>query len=193
MKVNKLALAILMIIIIAIGNISYGANTSKVNNSMNKANSSNNTKNTTSKSTRNIEDEDVAEGIESLKIEGAEISPEFNTEKYEYTVKYIGEETSLPIEITTTESYYETEVIGNNNLKEGENLITILVSEHNGDNVATYQLTVNKSLIDEEAKAKEEQAKKQELQKNIAIIISCIAGTIALLIIIIAIIRKIRN
>ena len=110
-----------------------------------------------------------------------------------YTVKYIGEETSLPIEITTTESYYETEVIGNNNLKEGENLITILVSEHNGDNVATYQLIVNKSLVDEEAKAKEEQAKKQELQKNIAIIISCIAGTIALLIIIIAIIRKIRN
>ncbi len=188
MKINKLAVAIIMIIIITIGNISYGANTST-----NKTNVSNSTKSTTSKSTRNIEDEDMPEGIESLKIEGAEISPEFNTEKYEYTVKYIGEETSLPIEATTTESYYETEVIGNNNLKEGENLITILVSEHNGDNVATYQLTVNKSLVDEEVKVKEEQTKKQELQKNIATVISCIAGTIALLIIIIAIIRKIKN
>ncbi len=188
MKISKLAVAILMIVIIIIGNMSYGANTSK-----NTTNTSNSTKNATSKSEKNADDEDVVDGLESIKIEGAEISPEFSTEKYEYTVKYIGEDTKLQIETTTTEAYYETEIIGNKNLKEGENLITILVSEPNGNNVATYQLTVNKSLVDEKATVKEGQDKKQEQQKIIAIIISCIAGTIALLIIIIAIVRKIRN
>lgn len=188
MKINKLVIAILTIMIITIGNMSYGANTTK-----NTTNTSNSTKNTTSKSEKNAEDEDVVDGLESIKIEGAEISPEFSTEKYEYTVKYIGKDTTLQIETTTTEAYYETEIIGNKNLKEGENLITILVSEPNGNNVATYQLTVNKSLVDEEAIKKEEMAKKQEKQKNIAIIISAIAATIALLIIIIAIIKKMSN
>lgn len=188
MKINKLVIAILTIMIITIGNISYGANTTK--NTTNNTNS----KNTTNTSnTKNVQEEEKEDGLASLKIEGAELSPEFDTNKYDYTLKYIGEDTKLQIETIATESYYEVEIIGNKNLKEGENLITILVSDSDGENVATYQLTVNKSLVDEEAIKKEEMAKKQEKQKNIAIIISAIAGTIALLIIIIAIIKKMSN
>lgn len=191
MKINKLVVAILMIVIITIGNTSYGANTSKntTNSSTNKASSSNSTRNTTSKSEKNTDDEDVVDGLESIKIEGAEISPEFKTDEYNYTVKYIGKEESLQIETIATESYYEVQVIGNNNLKEGENLITILVSDTNGKNVATYQVTVNKSLVDEEAIVKEETQKK-EIQKNIIIASSCVIGAIIVLIIIIVIIKK---
>lgn len=186
MKINKLASVILVInlMITIIGNISYGANTT------NSTNSSKTTKASNTSNTAKIQDkDDEEEGLESLKIEGAEISPEFKTDEYNYTVKYIGEDKKLQIEAIATETYYEVEITGNKDLKEGENLITILVSDTNGKNVATYQLTVNKSLVDEEAIAKEE-AKNQEIQKNIAIIISCVVGAIIVLIIIIVIVKK---
>ena len=184
MKINKLAVAILVIILMItiIGNISYGANTT------NSINSSKTTKASNTSNTSKIQDEED-EGLESLKIEGVEISPGFKTDEYNYTVKYIGEDKKLQIEAIATETYYEVEITGNKDLKEGENLITILVSDTNGKNVATYQLTVNKSLVDEEAIAKEE-AKNQEIQKNIAIIISCVVGAIIVLIIIIVIVKK---
>lgn len=184
MKINKLAVAILVIILMItiIGNISYGANTT------NSTNSSKTTKASNTSNTSKIQDEED-EGLESLKIEGVEISPEFKTDEYNYTVKYIGEDKKLQIEAIATETYYEVEITGNKDLKEGENLITILVSDTNGKNVATYQLTVNKNLVDEEAIAKEE-AKNQEIQKNIAIIISCVVGAIIVLIIIIVIVKK---
>ena len=60
----------------------------------------------------------------------------------------------LEIEAQPTEEGYVIEVIGNENLQEGENFITILVSEEDGANIATYQITVNKSLVDDEAMAK---------------------------------------
>lgn len=179
MKKNIIIVPILIILMITIiGNISYGANT---------------TNKSTTKNTANAKIENTEDGLESLKIEGAEISPEFKTDTYYYKIKYIGEDTKLQIEETTTEPHYEVEIIGNEDLKEGENLITILVSNANGKNVATYQLEVNKSLVDEEAKLEEGVANKQEKQKNIAIIISCVAGAIALLIIIITIVKKIAR
>ena len=77
----------------------------------------------------------------------------------------MGEETKLNIETKTTDPYYEVEVIGNDELVEGENVITILVSDPDGENIATYQVIVNKTLIDEEALIKEEAARQEETQK----------------------------
>ena len=133
------------------------------------------------------------EGLSSLKIGDLELSPAFSTNVYEYTVKYIGEGKELNVDAVATNSDYIVEVTGNDNLQEGENVVTILVTDDNGDNVATYQVTVNKSLVDEEAIAREkEEAKKQEEQKKM-IIIGVAVGVIVLIIVIAIIVSHRRK
>lgn len=112
-------------------------------------------------------------GLAELTIENVTLNPTFSVDVYEYTAKYIGEETKLNITAKATDAYCTTEVTGNEDLKEGENLITILVTDPDGENVATYQITLNKSLVDEEAIAKENQ-EKEDKKKKLIIICSCV-------------------
>lgn len=130
------------------------------------------------------------EGLASLSIQNIELSPKFETNVYEYTAKYIGKDTSLQIEADPTNEEYQVEIVGNEDLKEGENLITILVSDSDGNNVATYQITVNKSLVDEEALARE-QAEQEQRQRMI--IGAVIAVVVVIAIIVFVIIRRRRN
>lgn len=143
--------------------------------------------NDTEKEANKIEEK---KGLVELKIDKLNLVPEFKTDVYEYKVEYIGENTILDIEAKPASENYVVEITGNENLQEGENIITILVSEKNGDNVATYQITVNKSLVDEEAIAREENQKKDE-QKKIIMGVAIAVGI--LLIIVFIIIRKRRN
>lgn len=126
-------------------------------------------------------------GLAELKINNLELAPTFKTNIYEYTVKYIGEDTKLNIETKTTEEDYEVEVIGNHNLEEGENIITLLVTKKDGENIATYQVKVEKSLVDKDAIAKEEIEKKEKMQKAI------VGSTIAIVMIVIIVIVIIRR
>ena len=130
------------------------------------------------------------EGLASLSIQNIELSPKFETNVYEYTAKYIGEDTTVQIEANPTNEEYLVEIVGNEDLKEGENLITILVSDSDGNNVATYQITVNKSLVDEEALARE-QAEQEQRQRMI--IGAAIAVVVVIAIIVFVIIRRRRN
>lgn len=132
--------------------------------------------------------EKVEEGLSELKVENLELTPKFATNVYEYSTKYIGEKTTLDIQAIVTEPTYTAEIVGNENLKEGENVVTILVSDKDGKNVATYQININKSKIDEEAIAKQEEERKQQEQKKL-LLIGGIAGGVILLIIIILIIK----
>lgn len=131
--------------------------------------------------------EDLGNGLEKLTIGSLKLSPEFKTNVYEYTVKYIGDSTKLEVQAIPTDEKYEVEIVGNDNLQEGENFVTILVSEANGNNIATYQIKVNKSLVDEEAIAREEKEKKQRQQMIIlgtaGIIVAVAIVTIAAIII----------
>ena len=140
--------------------------------------------------TESVQEQYSGDGLASLEIEKLELSPKFDTTIHEYTVKYIGEKDKLDINVTTTDPYYTTEITGNEELKEGENIINILVSDPDGKNVATYQITVNKSLVDEKALADEKQ---KEEQKNQRIIIGSIIGIVVILIIIIVIVVKRRR
>lgn len=115
------------------------------------------------KNSTKIDNQDGSKGLSELKIEGLTLEPEFSTNTYEYTTKYIGEDTKLNISAVATDSKFVVEVTGNEELKEGENIITILVSDSDGENVATYQVIVNKSLVDEEAVQKEQAEKKRKL------------------------------
>lgn len=108
--------------------------------------SSNTTVGTTTSQTTSEEEGD---GLDSLRIGDLDLSPKFSTNVYEYTAKYVGQETSLSVQAVATDASYKVEVTGNQDLKEGDNLITIVVSDANGENVATYQVTLNKSTAQE--------------------------------------------
>ena len=138
----------------------------------------------------NLEEPEDADGLSTLKIKNLDLSPEFKTDIYEYTAKYIGENTKLEIETIPTSENYKVEVIGNEDIQEGENIITVLVSEKNGDNVATYQITLNKSLVDEEAIAREEAEKQAKQQKTI---IGIVVAVVILIAIIVWIVVKRKN
>ena len=145
--------------------------------------------NVTREGTKDEEDQteentETVNGLSNITIGDLELNPSFSPDVYEYTVDYIGEDTSLDIQAVATDPSYTVEVLGNEELKEGENTITILVTDGEGNNVATYQLTVNKSLVDEEALAREEAERQQQEQRRMLMI----AGGIILLIIIIVII-----
>ena len=138
------------------------------------------------------EQTEIINGLSNIKIGDLELTPSFKTDVYEYTVKYIGEDTSLDIQTVATDPSYTVEILGNEELKEGENTITILVSDSEGNNVATYQLTVNKSLVDEEALAREEQEKQQQEQRRMLIIAGGIIALILIIVVIIVVKRR-RN
>ena len=145
------------------------------------------------KDTHEILDTEEIGGLATLKIDNLSLSPDFKTDRYEYVATYIGEDTKFNIETIPTKENYLVEVTGNKNLQEGENIITILVSEKNGDNVATYQITVNKSSIDEEAIAKEEIAKKEKQQDNIIKIVAVVVIVVAIIIILMIRHKKNQN
>ncbi len=136
--------------------------------------------------------EKVEEGLSELKVEDLELTPKFTTNVFEYSTKYIGEKTTLDIQAIVTEPTYTAEIVGNEDIKEGENVVTILVSDKNGKNVATYQININKSKIDEEAIAKQEEQRNQDEQKKL-LLVGGIAGGIILLIIIILVIKHQRS
>ena len=135
---------------------------------------------------------EIINGLSNITIGDLELSPAFKKDVYEYTVQYIGENTSLDIQAVPTDPDYTVEILGNEDLKEGENIITILVADGEGNNVATYQLTVNKSLVDEEALAKEEEEKQQQEQRKMFMIAGGIIALILIIVIIIVIKRR-RN
>ncbi len=87
----------------------------------------------------------IGEGLESLNIEGIELDKEFDTNVYEYEASYEGDSTELKIDVETTKSVYNTEIVGNTEIEEGENVVTILVTDDKGLNVATYQIIVEKA------------------------------------------------
>jgi len=55
-----------------------------------------------------------------------------------------------PVEPTTNDENATVEVLGNKNLKDGENVITILVKSSKTNETTTYQITVDKKIAQEE-------------------------------------------
>ena len=90
-------------------------------------------------------------GLSSLIIKNFSLSPKFDTETYEYTLGLREDLESLEIEAKANYSDAIIEIIGNENLKDGENIITILVSNTETEEYATYQIIVNKNTQSEVA------------------------------------------
>ena len=128
-------------------------------------------------------------GLKTLNIEGITLNPEFSTNVYEYTAKLTENKENLEVNTVATESNATIEITGNENLKEGENVITILVTNEAGDKTAAYQITVEKNVVDQEALAKQQDIERLEKQRK-TILIGGIAVLILLIVIAVIIIRN---
>lgn len=109
-------------------------------------------------------------GIKEIKIDGANLTPSFSQSVYSYNVDVPSGTKKLDIETETTSEDIEVEVAGNENLKEGENVITLLVHNKKNDATATYQINakvenqkIDLSTVNNELKDAESNAKKQAL------------------------------
>lgn len=90
------------------------------------------------------EEETTGNGLvlSTLTLDGYELTPNFSSDIYEYTLNiYDSSVTNINIDATSNVEDAVIEIAGNNDLKLGENVITILVTS--GENVTTYQIVVN--------------------------------------------------
>jgi len=76
-----------------------------------------------------------------------------------YTDVTFGFNTAVTV---ATEANSNITITGNENLKNGENIITILVTNETGDKTATYQITVNKDIETKDNTIAEEQERIQQ-------------------------------
>lgn len=83
-------------------------------------------------------------GLSELSIDGYTLSPEFNKGIYEYKLDIEDSSiTSLNVNAKSDEENAVIDISGNDELKLGENIITILVKSEDGEDVVTYQIVVN--------------------------------------------------
>lgn len=127
--------------------------------------------------------------LSELEVKNIKLSPEFSPDIYEYNIILTDELDKLDITAVSEKKDATIEILGNENLVMGENLITILVKD-NDKEVSTYQLIVNKKQAlpnnQEEISETLEQNTTWSNKKKIIVIaliaITCIAGITALII-----------
>lgn len=88
-------------------------------------------------------------GLSALSIKGLTIKPSFKVGTYEYTVELTEDLTSLEIQAKANEENATVEITGNENLQQGENVITVLAKSKKTDEVVTYQIIVNKNVVEQ--------------------------------------------
>lgn len=128
-------------------------------------------------------------GLKDLKVEGMELTPEFNTDTYSYTVQLTEDKSSLGLTTIATDEKASIEVNGNEDLKDGENIITIIVKDETGEKTVTYQITVNKTVSNNEKTEATVQNINNSKKKKILILV-CGVIFIILIIVIIMVIKK---
>ena len=105
-------------------------------------------------------------GITDLKIKNYKLSPDFDNEKYQYTVDVTEDVTELDIEVETSGDNIETDIVGNKDLQKGNNIITILSHNTKTNETKTYQITayVGNKKRDLEAANKEIDAAQKDIR-----------------------------
>ena len=125
-------------------------------------------------------------GLESLNIEGVTLDPSFDPSTYTYNVTIKDDSiTSLNVNAIATDENATVEIVGNENLQPGENIVTIIITSENGEDIRVYQIFVTKTT--------EEVAEVPEENNNMQmwyIIGGSVAGVLILLIIILIVVKK---
>lgn len=87
------------------------------------------------------EEKSSNKNLASLSVEGVELSPAFNKETTQYTGTASENVTKLEIKATAEDSKAKVEILDNDNLKGGDNIIKIKITAED-DTVRTYILTI---------------------------------------------------
>ncbi len=84
--------------------------------------------------------------LTKLEIPGVTLSPAFSPNIYQYTIELEPNSSVTDFAIQTEANLKDAtvEIIGNSNFKEGENVITILVTSSDKSEKSSYQIIVNK-------------------------------------------------
>lgn len=125
--------------------------------------------------------EETVFGLTSLKIKDANI--EFKPDIYNYSINIQSDVDILEIQATASEEDATVEITGNEGLKEGENIITIMVSSKDGEKNATYQIKATKK----------EEKTSENVQSNFKIYIYAGIGIVALIALIIVIVYTVKH
>ena len=122
--------------------------------------------------------------LSELLIDGQPLVPEFDSNIYEYTIEK-ADTSELNITATPSSESAEVEILGNTDFQVGENIVTILVKSSNGEDVTTYQITVNVAQSDAIAAGENNDNKKMYLDIG--------AGAVIVIIVIIIIRSIVKN
>lgn len=128
-------------------------------------------------------------GLSSLSISGQTVSPNFKNTIYSYTVGIKEDISSLEINAVATDKEAKIEIIGNENLQQGENMITIVVKNEKTNQTVTYKITVNKNVVSE---TKVERNFFNPSTWGKEMIIKSIIVVVLILLIIIAVVLKVK-
>lgn len=128
-------------------------------------------------------------GLSSLSISGQTISPNFKNTIYSYTVGIKEDISSLEINAVATDKEAKIEIIGNENLQQGENTITVIVKNEKTNQTVTYKITVNKNVVSE---TKVERNFFNPSTWGKEMIIKSIIVAVLILLIIIAVVLKVK-
>lgn len=128
-----------------------------------------------------INEEKEGLGLSSLVIKDVELK-NFSPSKFNYEIEF-SKLDKLEIEAIANEEGATVEIIGNENLVEGENTITIMVTSADGEQIATYTITANKVAVEE--------AKKEINMKSI--LICALIALVVLVAIIILIVKYVKG
>ena len=83
--------------------------------------------------------------LKRLSIKGYDLTPAFSPNVYEYKVDVGKDVSKLDIETEGANNNVSVEIVGNEDLKDGENTVTLLVYNEETKQNSTYQIIVNKT------------------------------------------------
>lgn len=104
--------------------------------------------------------------LEILAIENALLNPPFDAFETNYKAEVASGIESLNIFAVPENEKATIQIIGKDNLKEGNNLVIIIVKAQDGFTKKSYKINVHRRTLEEEKKYQEEQEKQKEELEN---------------------------
>ena len=101
-----------------------------------------NTKTYTIKVTKTLNEEAMNTRLESLIVQGFNIYPSFQSNIYNYNLNISEEISKLDISVETENEKATFVIEGNENLKQGDNLVKIIVTAEDGVTIGEYKINV---------------------------------------------------
>lgn len=140
-----------------------------------------------------IKEPEVNLKLSSLQIDGIDLNPQFNENTYFYTSSIEDTElTSLNVTAKANDENAKVEIIGANNIQDGNNLINIILS--NDDETTVYQVNLEVDMLGEKEKEADNVITRiRNIMKYATIGIESLVAIIILAIIISIIVHKCRK